>query len=99
MGVVEFDRRIAKPGTKLLQVWKLVLSILEGRWSTALRQILEQFGVPSRSLLSLRPDDTGHDLSIQEEVIGARRELNEAIGHEQVLSAWSCRSTIHKPYQ
>jgi hypothetical protein len=59
----------------------------EGRWSLPLRQILKQLSRPISILITCAsPDDTAHDLIIQEEVIGARRELDQAVGHEDLLS-------------
>src|SRR4051794_9541919 len=64
-----------------------MLRIFERCRPLALRQILKQFRCPDGMGAALAgAHDTAHDLSIQQKIIGARGELNQAVGHERALS-------------
>jgi hypothetical protein len=78
--------RIADPDTEFLQAWELMLNFLEGRRSLTLRQILEQFRCRG-GIFAARAgaDDAPHELTIQEEIIGAGCELDQAVGHGELL--------------
>ena len=94
MPIVGFHLRIAEPPAQRLQALEVVLNLEEGCRPFALRQVLKQLGVPRRALLGLDPNDAPDELIIQQEIIGARRELNQAVGHSDILSGASCRSTL-----
>ena len=83
---------MAEPGAQVLQRRKRVLDLDERRRSLALRPIFKQFGRPDRVGAAVSgSDNAAHDLAVEEEIIGARRELDEAIGHDGPLAdlAWS----------
>ena len=89
---VALEAWIAEPGAQVLQRRKRMLDLDERRRSLALRQILKQFGRPGRIGAAVSgSDNAAHDLAVEEEIIGARRELDEAIGHDEPLAdvAWS----------
>jgi hypothetical protein len=79
MPVVGLHLRSAKPFTQCLQAREVVLDLDERCGPLAPWQILKQLGVPRRSLLGFDPDDAPHELTVQEEIIGTRRELDQAV--------------------
>ena len=89
---VALEAWIAEPGAHVLKRGKRMLDLNERRRSLALRQIFKQFGHPGCIGAAVSgSDNAAHDLAVEEEIIGARRELDEAIGHDEALAdlAWS----------
>ena len=78
---------MAEPGAQVLQRRKRVLDLDERRRSLALRPIFKQFGRPGRIGAAVSgSDNAAHGLAVEKEIMGARRELDEAVGHHMLLA-------------
>ena len=93
MAVVGLHRRETEPGTQLIQGREVVLDVPERNRSLAPRQILQQFGRPDVRLARAVSHDAGNNGVVLEEIIGAGRELDQAVGHSGFLSEIRWRST------
>jgi hypothetical protein len=94
MAIVRFDLWVAEPVTEILPGGEDMFELSEGCWSSSRRYILEQLRGPGVRLVRAGAYHAAHNLSMQEKIIGAGRELDQAVGRTEFLSRTSCRS-IH----
>jgi hypothetical protein len=94
MAVVGLHRRVTEPGTQLVQRREVVLDVPEGSGSLAPRQILQQLGRPGVRLSRAVPDNAGDDGVVQEQIVGAGRQLKQAVRYRACFPERSC-SSIH----
>ena len=72
-----------------------MFDLFEGGGPLANGQIFEQFGRPDRIRGPVAgSDNAAQKFAVQEEIIGARRKLYEAVGHHALLADLICIS-IH----
>jgi len=81
MAVVGLHPRIAKPRTQRLQSREVMLDLEKGDGPFVPQQVLKQLGVPGCALFGLHPNDAHQYLIMQKEIIGARRQPYQLIGH------------------
>jgi hypothetical protein len=90
MSVAGFYCWMTKPGAQLVQGREVVLNLPEQQRALAPRQVFQQFGRPGVGLPRAASHDAGHDGVVQEEVIGAGRQLDQVIGHSGFRSDARC---------